>query len=201
MRLACVLVLFGVLASCAHVRGPSASFGGVSAKASDYVELGDIDALSAMVVAEEFKVKAKAGHKRITIRISSDGGSVFAGLDMIKDIVDAKEAYGVKTVCLVDNRAYSMAMVVLQSAACDVRAMKPYATLMIHHASVKTQGTADDLDDTSLILKAIDRAMLTIVANRMKMPIDELYKRIDRRDWWMAGEEALKVRAVDVIAE
>lgn len=193
------LLLCCATPSAAYAPGPSASHPPVSD--SRFVELGDIDGENVAAALVDATARAKAGERFIPIRISSDGGSVFAGLEFIKAVVDLQLDYGVKTVCIVDSHAYSMAAVILESPACDVRLARPYATIMIHHASVKVAGSSDKLDDASLMLKAVDEAMLGLIADRMHLPFAELLKRIDHRDYWLSARGALAAGALDALVE
>lgn len=166
---------------------------------TDLIEIGDIDDLMVVLVSQQLDEVPDNSH--VTLRIDSFGGSVMVGLELIQYVEDTKRTRGITTTCLVDSKAYSMGMVILQSGACDTRAMRMHSTLLAHRASGQVRGNAAELTDTAGLLRALDRAMVLMMAARMHMDPAELAARIGDggMGWVMAADEALATGAVDLI--
>lgn len=137
----------------------------------------------------------------VTLRISSYGGSIRYGLQLIQAVEDAKVEHGLRTVCLVDGPAYSMAFDLLQSGACDTRVMRLHSTLLAHRASREASGNMAALSEAARVLAALDRAFVLAAADRMGMTPEALQARIGDgpAGWIMAADEALAVHAVDAV--
>ncbi len=93
---------------------------------------GPIDGASAFFVCRSLDAARAGGAKAIVLDVASEGGSVPAGLAVIR-AVDRLRAEGVPTIANVARRADSMASVIAVSCAYGV--MGPGASMTIHEAS------------------------------------------------------------------
>jgi len=162
------------------------------AKGSPLIELKSFDRNS----VEGFTAKLReldGKTKEIWVRIDSPGGSVFGG----QDIIHALEASKSKIVCVADWKAYSMAFYTLESPGCDVRLMSKRASLMAHEPSTESGGNAGTLRDDADLLDALNQGFLVTCAERMKISIEVLKEKTERRTWWMDYREAEKWNAID----
>lgn len=151
-------------------------------------------------VAEESAsalILALKSAKGLPVRLSIDspGGSVVAGLELIKAI----EAHG-QVDCVVDGTAASMAFFVLQ--ACRSRLMTPDSLLMTHPPSIQTSEalTAAKLREYLSMLSALQAALEWHGCHRLVIPPEDCQKR-SSATWWMAADEALDVGAVDEVTK
>lgn len=144
------------------------------------------------------KVKELDGQvPEIWIRINSDGGSIYAGLDLIQQV----ESLKTPVVCVVDYRAISMGFAFLQSNACDRRLMTKRSHLMAHEASAGSGGNADQHRDIAQALDAVTSSLVGMMADRMEMPEKDFWEKIRNRTWYMDYHEAEKYKAIDGIAD
>lgn len=124
--------------------------------------------------------------------ISSPGGSVFAGMQLINIIKNS----GKKIHCIASVAA-SMAFVILQ--ACETRYIMESSILMQHVASYGVKGNAPN---NMSMVKFIEGALLDIdrmQASRIGMSVNDFRKKT-RNDWWFFGANAVKEKVADKIA-
>lgn len=127
----------------------------------------------------------------VILFISSPGGSILDGLQMIQALRDS----GKKLKCVATTAA-SMAFIILQ--ACDERLVSDSALLMQHVASYGIQG---DAPNNMSLVKFLNRMIKRIdewQAKRLGLTYQE-FKRKTRSDWWMLGQEAVDNKAADSV--
>lgn len=182
-----------LVSSCIPTRtSPTA---GYVDKAQGIIEIGDVDDRSMAYVLGKVQERVAAGDRVVMLRIDSFGGSVFAGLDFIKNMDEVRKR-GVRVECVVDSKAMSMGFVILQSV-CDRRLMTRRSVLLAHEAASKIEGNATELESEAAFLRALSKALAGVCADRMGMTLADFEARIAGRDWVMASDEALAVHAVD----
>lgn len=186
-------LLLVALTSCSTTRAA----GRQAPPGAPTISIPDIDSTSVALV--KLALAVQEAPKELVLKIDSHGGEVMSGLELIVALEDFKATNGTRVTCVVDFRAFSMAAVILQSSVCDVRLMTSRSLLLFHKASLQIRGNADDLDEAAQVLRAIDYALLEMCARRLKMPMDEMYKRTYRRNWVLSAEQALAVGAIDGI--
>jgi ATP-dependent protease ClpP protease subunit len=103
------------------------------------------------------------GNNNITISISSEGGSVFSGLALMRVIKKHQNA-GVKFTGLVEGYALSMAFLILQ--CCDIRIMGKYDILMCHGASGISIGDKRNLDAEKKLIDKFQVDFAEIISKR-----------------------------------
>lgn len=178
---------------------PAPAYVFTPAPLGQYVEIGDFDDEGLMAMYAGLIERLEAGDKVIYFRINSFGGSIFGGLDYMRVVNDVRKA-GIRTVCVVDTRAYSMGAVFLEGA-CDERYLTKRSTLLFHNGSTEAAGNANDLREAVALLDALNRSMALVVAGRLGMALDEYEARIAKHSWILAADEALAVGAVDGVVE
>jgi ATP-dependent protease ClpP protease subunit len=88
----------------------------------------------------------------------------------------------------------------LIAQAGDVRQIRRHSWLHIHEASAGAWGKASDMKESAEYIERITRDMAEIYANRGAVKsAQEIYDRIERREWWLSAEEALAEGFVDEI--
>jgi ATP-dependent protease ClpP protease subunit len=163
------------------------------------INVGDINEDELAKVNHKIDKQVAAGAKQIYLRINSNGGSVFGGLEFIQRLEDLKKD-GIKIKCVVDLRAISMGFVILQ-AACDERLATDRSLFLAHNGSISSaSGTKEDLQEDVDVLDTLNHSMAKICAGRMGMPLEEYKKHLhDKKAWIFGAEEALSVHAIDGI--
>jgi ATP-dependent Clp protease protease subunit len=129
----------------------------------------------------------------IFLEIDSEGGEVDAGFALTKAI----EASPVPVICIVDGQAASMAFYVLQS--CDVRAMTPRSSLMMHQVTLIGAIKASNIKALQKQIDTYNKAMVGQCAAKMKLTSAQISAKIADGDWWMGTDEALEVGAIDSV--
>jgi ATP-dependent protease ClpP protease subunit len=163
------------------------------------LELQDVDSANVERLLGKIKQHVKHGDQKVTIRINSDGGSVYAGFDFIQAVEEYKKN-GVKFVCVVDHRAISMGFVILQ-AVCDERLATNRSLFLAHNGRIGSEGgVKEDLEEQMLLLQAINDSLSQICADRLGMPVEEYRRKLhDKKSWVFGSEEALKNNVIDGI--
>lgn len=161
------------------------------------VEIGDVNSGNVEAAAAKLKKHWEHGDRTLFLRINSNGGSVFAGLDFIQSVEELKKQ-GASLTCIVDTRAISMGFVILQ-AVCDVRLATPRSLFLAHNGHVSTEGgTVDDLEETVALLSVINEAMAIICAEKIGMSLAEYKFRLhDKKSWTMGALEAVRENVID----
>ncbi len=159
---------------------------------SDSVTSESVEKLEKFMAAA---VEAKADG--VMLEINTPGGSLSAGHEMSRII----EHSPLTVACVVDGKAYSMGMYILQS--CDIRVMTKRSTLMVHQVSIMVRGdgtrlTQSGIDEIRVQIVATTRGYIEWVAHRMKLSVADVLKKVDNGgEWFLNWEEAVKVGAVD----
>jgi ATP-dependent protease ClpP protease subunit len=131
----------------------------------------------------------------IILEMDTDGGDIGAGFSLMKAI----ESSQAPVYCLIDGHGWSMGFYILQS--CDVRIMTTRSTLMAHKASM---GTAEGYESVEILrnkiahLNAVSLGLEGQALRRICLSREAFERKISG-DWFMGGEEALKVGAVDLL--
>lgn len=132
----------------------------------------------------------------IEIIFTSPGGSVVDGLalyDHIKYLRD--QGTTINTVAI--GMAASMAGILLQAG--EKRIMGRESWLMIHEVSFGAGGKIGEVEDTTEWVKAVQKRVLHIFAERSNLTVRQLDTRWKRKDWWVDSDEALKLGLIDEV--
>jgi len=139
------------------------------------------------------------GKKDVVLRISSPGGSVFAGLIFIQKIEDMKAKNNARIACVGDIMVASMASIIFESGVCDERSLTDRTVVLFHGVASEASGKTGNIQDELDLMRRIDLAGAKIVATRLGITPEQYLAKIDRRDWWLSPDEALAVGATDYV--
>ena len=126
------------------------------------------------------------GKDPIYIIISSPGGKILSGLDMIKRM----ETSDSPVICVVDKYAASMAAIF--AASCPVLVVHKYAVIMFHEYAGGMQGTRKELKSQMQVAEAIWNAIVKDMSKKMNLTEAE-FRRRSAEDWWFNGYEAARM--------
>jgi ATP-dependent Clp protease, protease subunit len=130
----------------------------------------------------------------VYIVITSGGGSMGSGLDMISTI----GLLNVPTICIIEKYAYSMAAIF--SSFCTHTFMHRFSEMMFHQASLAMDGEGPKFKSrTDHILEMIDMVM-RLTAKQLKVPYPVFYRRIGD-EWWFSAEKASRFGIIDGIVD
>jgi ATP-dependent Clp endopeptidase proteolytic subunit ClpP len=132
----------------------------------------------------------------ITIVFYSPGGSALAGFALFDYIGFLRRSgHHVTTVC--SGWAASMGAILTQAG--DTRVMGPESYLLIHQVSGGAIGSTGDIEDTAEFMKKMNKRMAGIFAKRSTLSIRAIEARMERKDWTIDSDEALKLGLVDEV--
>jgi len=162
--------------------------------------LSDADALIVTVNLASLKEEDKA--KPVWIVLNSPGGEIIQGF-AVCDAISAAVKNGFTVNILATGFCASMATAVLQSASC--RYSWPNTQFLVHQAStyggepgqIEVNRVLEDAD----ALRKLNDIVLTIISNRIGMPLEELAKRSKKTDCWLTAKEALDFGSNGLIDE
>lgn len=137
-----------------------------------------------------------AGKGDVTIRLNSNGGSLFEAMSIIDNIRNSS----VQVTGIVDGVAASAAAVILQ--ACDKRVMQPNARLMIHRPSGVAEGEAEDMESYVALMKQEEDKIKALLLERTKQPEDVVNAWLVRStNKWFDAQAALKSGLIDEVLQ
>lgn len=168
------------------------------AKPVDVIRLeGDIDDDMAKAFEEQLDANVKAGQKTIFVQIDSVGGSVTAGMQMVKII----ERTSAKVACLVDREADSMAFSMLQ--ACDARFITARGMMMAHQlARGMEPATVREMLNAAESLRVDNEALARFVIAKSHMTLADYVEHVaDGKEFYMTADEAKKFGFVDRVVK
>lgn len=144
---------------------------------------------------------AKQNQKKILeVRINSNGGKVYAGMQIYDMIRNAPVR---KRVGIVRGCARSMAVVILQ--ACEERIAFSDARILMHHTrflevTIKTLKNRAEVDLMLSCSEADEQRMNKLFMERTKKPLTEIEALCDK-DEDMTSQEALEFGLLDLVTE
>lgn len=132
--------------------------------------------------------------KPIDIHISSDGGSVSAGI-AIANMIASHDA---PTTAIIDSWAASIASVIAMSA--NTIKMYDSSFLMIHNPAVGgVFGNSDLLRSVADWLDKIKEIIAQTYAKHSSKPLDEIFAKMDDETWFTAREASEFFNNVEII--
>ena len=129
------------------------------------------------------------------IFLSTNGGSVTAGLKLINTIKDLEKS-GINVNCIADT-AISMGFVIFQ--ACTNRMVLSHSTLMQHQMSLSgVRGKILELNSYLNHINRIEDELNLMQASRLNMSQQEFENKINN-DWWLTTSESIQYNVADEI--
>lgn len=131
----------------------------------------------------------------VTVRISSGGGDVYEGIDLM----NALKNHDGKVTVIVESLAASAASFIAVGGA-DRVLMRPSSELMIHRAWTLTEGNADDARKTLADLERQDNKLAAIYAAKAGGEIHDWLDAMSAETWYTA-EEAVAAGLADAVIQ
>ncbi|WP_312694844.1 head maturation protease, ClpP-related [Leuconostoc pseudomesenteroides] len=116
----------------------------------------------------------------VVLNVASGGGDVFAA----SEIYTMLRQYAGKVVVNIQGLAASAASVI--SMAGDTVNISPAAQMMIHQASIVSQGNKDDLEHQANVLDGIDQSIAATYEAKTGMAQSDLLKLMSDETWLTA---------------
>ncbi len=155
---------------------------------------GEITSETAAVIKAQLLYLSSTGDEDIEMHVSSPGGSVSAGLEII-DVMNYIKP-DVVTIC--SGIAASMAAVLLSAGTKGKRHILPHAEIMIHQPSGGFDGKASDIRIVADHISEKKRELIDILSETTGQSKKQIEKDIES-DHYMNAEESVKYNIVDKI--
>lgn len=126
------------------------------------------------------------GHQVVTLVITSEGGGVVDGMRFILAVEDLR-AKGHTVHCVADMFALSMGANILESGACDDRAMTDRTVIIFHGVQAPP----------SPIVGALNYSIAVWISHRLGITPEEYQAKIDKGEWILTAPQALAAHVVD----
>ena len=133
----------------------------------------------------------------VTVRISSGGGDVYAGIDIMNAL---KNYDGGEVTVIVESLAASAASFIAVGGA-DRVLMRASSELMIHRAWTWVEGNADEVAKTLKDLERQDTKLANIYAAKAGGTVEDWLAAMSDETWYTADEAVAAGLADEVIAE
>lgn len=122
--------------------------------------------------------------KPLTVRIHSEGGSVFEGFA----IYDMLKAYEGPKKCVIESSAFSISSFI--PMAFDEVEITPNGYMMIHNPYVETSGDDDELASQSELLRNLKSNMIAAYSARTGKSVDEVAAML-KKETYLSASQAL----------
>ena len=139
-------------------------------------------------------LKALGDVKKLTVRINSIGGDIFAA----QAIYTQLKSHKARVVAIIDGIAASAASVVAMAG--DVVKMPNNALMMIHNPAMGMLGyfTADEMKKYAKQLEVVKEGIIHAYAGKTGLDAERISRMMDK-ETWMTGKEAKELGFVDEI--
>jgi len=131
----------------------------------------------------------------VTVRISSGGGDVYEGID----IMQALRNHPGRVTVIVESLAASAASFIAVGGADEVL-MRKSSEMMIHRAMTFSDGNADELSKTLADLERQDMKLASIYAEKAGGQVDDWLEAMGAETWY-TSEEAVAAGLADRVVD
>lgn len=129
--------------------------------------------------------------------INTPGGDVVHGLALY-DFLGELKALGHRLTTVAIGWAASFGSVLLQAG--DQRLIGRNASVLLHEISVGVWGKLTTIEDEFDFCRSLEHRLLTILASRSTLTVEEIATRWSRKDWWLTAEEVVALGLADAIS-
>ena len=125
----------------------------------------------------------------INVNINSDGGSLFAGVEIYSELIACKNPVEI----YVTGYACSAASIIAMAGHSKISAS---AMLMIHNVQGRGQGDYRDLEKAADTLEKMNKCVMAAYREKTGKPEEELLEMMDK-ETWMTADEAVEGGFID----
>lgn len=129
--------------------------------------------------------------------INTPGGDVFHGLALF-DFLCELRALGHRLTTVAIGCAASFGAVLLQAG--DQRLIGRNASVLLHEISFGIRGKVTTIEDELEFHRNLERRLLTLLAGRSTLSVEEIAARWARKDWWLTAGEVVALGLADAIS-
>lgn len=146
------------------------------------------------ISAQMVKSQLPSTGEPITVKIHSEGGSVFEGFA----IYDALAAYQGQKTAIIESSAFSIASFI--PMACDQIEITPNGYMMLHNPYVGVEGDDEELAKQSQLLGQLKTNMVNAYVQRTGKPEDEI-RAILKQETYLNASDAVAMGFCNRITE
>ena len=135
--------------------------------------------------------------KPIEIIINTEGGSVYSGFNLIDLIENAKTP----TTLHIMSMALSMGILIAMAGKNNPNVKTvchPFSVGLLHSGSQYMEGTSHAVKDTFNFSQHYEDKIKNYIISHTKID-EDLYEKIERKEYWMDADEMLRLGIVDKI--
>jgi len=154
------------------------------------------DSCGACISELNYWDKVDDSNAEYEIIFDSPGGGVFAGMALY-DYIQQLRKKGHKITTATRGMAASMGGILLQAG--DHRAMGAESFILIHEIATGAIGKVADIEDEMKLCKMMTDRVVKIFANRSHLSEAKIRAGMNRKDWWISSDQALKYGLVDEV--
>lgn len=141
--------------------------------------------------------------KNLTLVMNSNGGSVYAGMDLYDELSHlTNHGHTLTTI----SRGWTASMAAILMQAGTNRVIGAQSIMLLHEPSTILGGTASEIADAQAEMDALNERVLTIFADRAArtgrdgvFTRTQIKNRIKRKNWTLSAQEAFDGGLVDEI--
>lgn len=135
--------------------------------------------------------------KEIEIIISSPGGEIYSGFNLVDQIEKAKSPVTIHIMAMAASMGFLIAMAGKNNP--NVKTVcHPFSVGLLHSGSQYMEGSAHAVKDTFNFSQHYEEKIKEYILSHTK--IDEnLYEKVERKEYWMDADEMLRLGIVDEI--
>lgn len=135
--------------------------------------------------------------KPIEIIINSRGGEIYSGFAFVDQIERSKVPITIHIMSLAASMAFLIAMAGKNNA--NVKTIcHPFSVGLLHSGSQYMEGTAHAVKDTFDFSQKYEEKIKKYILSH-SLITEDLYEKIERKEYWMDAEEMLRLGIVDEI--
>jgi len=138
-------------------------------------------------------------HKKIIVDLQTGGGSIFDAQRVVA-YIERMKSNGVTVQTEVNGIAASAGFYIFLSGSDGYRLIHPFAQLMFHEMWSFTFWaieTPSSTEEKARIYRYIQDTMNAYISERSGVSIEELEERIENREFWLNGKDAVAAKYAD----
>lgn len=166
-------------------------------KLREFLLVGPITEQSFSFVFHTLHYMASLSSEPIMVKLFTYGGDIDAGMAIYDLIVDMNKTVPVDITCT--GSCMSMGVVILQAGR--KRYATPHTHLMLHQLRGTNEGDLGSQRDRYKHMESLQTALNNVLAARTGKTPRQIDKLIDRKDFYISAQDALKQGLIDGIAD
>lgn len=154
--------------------------------------IGDSAWSSDEITPKTFRAELNAGDGDVTVWINSEGGDVFAAVEIFNMLKEYRGNVTVK----IDSLAASAASIIAMAG--DEVQISPSGMIMIHNPWTVIQGDSAEMRASAEMLDGVKESIINAYEQKTHLPRDEISRLMDD-ETWLPANKAVELHFADKI--